>query len=374
MPPTPTEHIDPQDLAGRPVYLVDPVTGERVRLVAGAVPVSGGGGGGGTVNQGTPAVPANAWPVKPTDAAGVNQAAITAAGDTKVTLDDEQPKVKIVSGDGSGLVAAVISTGVGGNGMVVTGQVAVSNNPDPATGTSQLDGNQRTQIVGDTGVNRAKVTVAGNLQVTIAASSATVATTGTTSDNSLVGNLSVNTNPARANAAVPAWTENGRVPLSVDLSGRARVDGSGVTQPVSAAALPLPAGAATSALQTQPGVDIGDVTINNLGGAAAVPIQDGGNSITVDATALPLPTGAATDVKQDVGNLSLSSLDSKIGTLESKPSAYSVLDRLYQLGLKLDAINKAQALEADLLRKIPPPAPAPTVLLLRHPISPLRRV
>lgn len=56
------------------------------------------------------------------------------------------------------------------------------------------------------------------------------------------------------------------------------------TQPVSAASLPLPTGASTSALQTQPGVDIGDVTINNAAGATAVNIQDGGNSITVDGT------------------------------------------------------------------------------------------
>lgn len=56
------------------------------------------------------------------------------------------------------------------------------------------------------------------------------------------------------------------------------------TQPVSAAALPLPLGASTAALQTQPGVDIGDVTVNNASGAAAVNIQDGGNSITVDGT------------------------------------------------------------------------------------------
>jgi len=34
----------------------------------------------------------------------------------------------------------------------------------------------------------------------------------------------------------------------------------------------------------QPGVDIGDVTVNNAGGAAAVNIQDGGNSITVDGS------------------------------------------------------------------------------------------
>lgn len=54
--------------------------------------------------------------------------------------------------------------------------------------------------------------------------------------------------------------------------------------PVSAASLPLPTGAATAALQTQPDVDIGDVTVNNASGAAAVNIQDGGNSITIDGT------------------------------------------------------------------------------------------
>lgn len=44
----------------------------------------------------------------------------------------------------------------------------------------------------------------------------------------------------------------------------------------------LPSGAATAALQTQPGVDIGDVTVNNGSGASAVNVQDGGNSLTVD--------------------------------------------------------------------------------------------
>lgn len=65
-----------------------------------------------------------------------------------------------------------------------------------------------------------------------------------------------------------------------------------------------PSGAATAALQTQPGVDIGDVTINNAAGAAAVNIQDGGNSITVDGTfwqatqpvsMAALPTDGASD-------------------------------------------------------------------------------
>lgn len=49
----------------------------------------------------------------------------------------------------------------------------------------------------------------------------------------------------------------------------------------------------------QPGVDIGDVTVNNAGGAAAVNIQDGGNSITVDGTV----TVTATDL--DIRDLTL---------------------------------------------------------------------
>lgn len=72
--------------------------------------------------------------------------------------------------------------------------------------------------------------------------------------------------------------------LSISAAGAAKIDGSAITQPISAASLPLPTGAATAALQTQPGVDIGDVTINNAVGASAVNVQDGGNSLTVDGT------------------------------------------------------------------------------------------
>jgi len=46
----------------------------------------------------------------------------------------------------------------------------------------------------------------------------------------------------------------------------------------------------------QPGVDVGDVTVNNAGGAAAVNIQDGGNSISVDGTV----TFAAEDLTNDL--------------------------------------------------------------------------
>lgn len=54
----------------------------------GPLPVTSSGAGGG-VAQGAPNTAANAWPVKPTDAAGVNQLAITAAGAAKVTIAGE---------------------------------------------------------------------------------------------------------------------------------------------------------------------------------------------------------------------------------------------------------------------------------------------
>jgi hypothetical protein len=67
--------------------------------------------------------------------------------------------------------------------------------------------------------------------------------------------------------------------------------------PVSASSLPLPSGAATAALQTQPGIDIGDVTVNNAAGVDAVNVQDGGNSITVDA-----PVGTPVAVRLSDGS------------------------------------------------------------------------
>lgn len=75
------------------------------------------------------------------------------------------------------------------------------------------------------------------------------------------------------------------VKLAVSADGSATAipaDANGLQ--VKASSLPLPTGASTAALQTQPGVDIGDVTVNNAAGASAVNVQDGGNSLTVDGS------------------------------------------------------------------------------------------
>ncbi|MGI9505799.1 MAG: hypothetical protein ACR2RE_22395, partial [Geminicoccaceae bacterium] len=87
-------------------------------------------------------------------------------------------------------------------------------------------------------------------------------------------------NPMPVDDAGGSLTVDGTVTANAG-TGTFTVDGSGVTQPISAAALPLPTGAATAAAQLPDGHN---VTVDNAAGAAAVNIQDGGNSITVDGT------------------------------------------------------------------------------------------
>lgn len=65
--------------------------------------------------------------------------------------------------------------------------------------------------------------------------------------------------------AAPSYTTAKTSPLSLNTSGGLRVDGSGVTQPISAASLPLPTGASTAA---------GLTTINSTLGS---PFQAGGS-------------------------------------------------------------------------------------------------
>lgn len=92
------------------------------------------------------------------------------------------------------------------------------------------------------------------------------------------------------------------LPVAQQGSITASVSNFPATQAISAASLPLPLGASTAALQTQPGVDIGDVTINNASGAGAVNIQDGGNTITVDGSVAATQSGTWTVQPGNIAN------------------------------------------------------------------------
>lgn len=188
----------------------------------------------------------------------------------------------------------------------------------------------------------------------------------------------------------PAYTNNTEAALSLTLNGALRVDGSGVTQPISAAALPLPAGASTSALQTtinstllaisgqlpttlgqktsanslavvlasdqsaitvtgnigvaQASTTAGEIgplvqgaattaaptytasTTNPLSLTLAGALRVDGSAVTqpISATALPLPTGASTSALQTTGNTSLASIDTKFPAQGQATMAASV--------------------------------------------------
>ena len=80
------------------------------------------------------------------------------------------------------------------------------------------------------------------------------------------------------------------------------------TQAVSATALPLPTGAATSALQTS-----GNASLTAIAASLAAPIAVTGTfyqaTQPISAASLPLPTGAATSALQTTGNNSLAATE-----------------------------------------------------------------
>jgi hypothetical protein len=108
----------------------------------------------------------------------------------------------------------------------------------------------------------------------------------------------------------------------------------------------------------------------------------------VSAVSLPLPTGAAaeagnlatiaakdfaTSAKQDTALASLTTLDTdlkaEIGVIGTTPGAFTVLDRLNQIGSKIDAATKNAATEATMRKLLAalskPAAPSYSTLLHR---------
>lgn len=102
--------------------------------------------------------------------------------------------------------------------------------------------------------------------------------------------------PTGAATEVTLSAVNAKLPALV--GGRIPVDGSGVTQPISAASLPLPSGAATSALQTAANASLTSID-SKLTSPLTVtgPLTDTqlrASAVPISAASLPLPAGAAT--------------------------------------------------------------------------------
>lgn len=117
---------------------------------------------------------------------------------------------------------------------------------------------------------------------------------------------------------------NTKVPANLTVTAtRLLVDGSGVTQPISAASLPLPTGAATET--TLAAINTKTPALGQAVMASSVPVVIASNQSAlpvtgtffqatqpISAASLPLPTGAATSANQATANASLSSIDAGI--------------------------------------------------------------
>jgi hypothetical protein len=144
-------------------------------------------------------------------------------------------------GGGGGSNASVGSTGSAIPASATLGGMSVGGTMTAMPGTSnglKIDGSAVTQPISAAGLPlpTGAATAAG--QPTVAGSGST--TSGQT------GNLDM----AAVTSSSPAYTNGQTNPLSLTTAGALRIDGSAVTQPVSAASLPLPSGAATAANQT----------------------------------------------------------------------------------------------------------------------------
>lgn len=163
-------------------------------------------------------------------------------------------------------------------------------------------------------------------------------------------NQDVNGNIGTAGAvstSAPTYTTGTTSPLSLTTTGLLRVDGSGVTQPISASSLPLPTGASTASLQTSGNASLttiatlalaqGSTTSGQVGElvmgavttasptyttgqtspisltiAGAIRTDSSATTQPISAAALPLPTGAATSALQTTGNTTLSAISAQL--------------------------------------------------------------
>lgn len=251
-----------------------------------------------------------------------NAQMLRTATDGTVRVDPTGTTAQPVT-DGGGSLTVDGTVGISGS-VAVTG--ALTDAQLRATPVPVSDGGGSLTVDGTVAISGTVPVSAAALPLPTGASTAALQTSGNSSLSSIdTKTLAAGQATMAASSPVVIASNQSTIPVS-DGGGSLTVDGTVAisgTVPVSAASLPLPTGAATAALQTQPGVDIGDVTVNNAAGAAAVNIQDGGNSITVDGTvaisgtvpisaaALPLPTGASTSALQTTGNASIASIDTK---------------------------------------------------------------
>jgi hypothetical protein len=252
------------------------------------------------------------------------------------------------------------------------------------TTLTEISGQLPTTLGAKTTANSVAVNVASDQTVVVSASSLPLPT-GAAQDSTLTSGSQKT--QVTALPSIPAGTNTiGAVNQGTGGVSAWKIDGSGFTQPVSAASLPLPSGAATSALQTSGnstlstisgqlpaslgakttsasvavniasdqtvpvsgtvvatqstaanlnatvvGAGIGGtpaggvLSVQGVASMTALKVDGSGVTQPVSATALPLPTGASTAALQTTGNSTLTAISGQIpSTLGAKTTAASL--------------------------------------------------
>lgn len=256
------------------------------------------------------------------------------AGTVSIKDGSSSNEAKVLS-DGALLVAIQDSTG---NALTAT---AGALNVTFASGSSfELTD----------GTHTAAITAAGALKVdasattqpisgTVSVSSSALPTGAATSANQTTANTSlasldskttaVNTGAVTISTALPAGTNAigsvsvSNFPATQPVSGTVSVSNFPATQAVSAASLPLPTGASTSANQSTAITSLGTIATNTghipaQGAAvtsASLPVNIASDqTVPVSAASLPLPTGAATSAAQATAQTTLNTIATNTST------------------------------------------------------------
>lgn len=266
-------------------------------LVSGRVPVDG--------SAVTQPISAAALPLPSGASTAAKQPALGTAGTASADVLTVQGIASMTPllVNGSGTTQPV--TGTGSAGTAATGVVTVQGIASMTPLLTNGSGFTQPISAASLPLPAGAATEASLAKLTIAQGAATGANTG-----ALVQGV--------VTTAAPTYTTATINPLSMTTAGALRTDASATTQPISAASLPLPSGAATSAAQTT-----GNNSLASIDGKTAtlvsgrVPVDGSAVTQPISAAALPLPAGASTSALQTTGNSSLSSIDGKTATLVS---------------------------------------------------------
>lgn len=205
-------------------------------------------------------------------------------------------------------------TNVSGTVSLPTGAATSANQTTANSSLSSIDGK-----LGTLG----QKAMTGSAPVVIASDQSAIPISGTVTANNASVSTTGSSVPASATYAGFLGSTGNLTAGKLTAAQNLLVDGSTVTQPISAASLPLPSGAATSALQTtisgQLPATLGQkamaasLAVTLASDQSALPVSQSGTwNITNVSGTVSLPTGASTAANQTTANSSLSSIDGKI--------------------------------------------------------------